>query len=265
MRYRRIALLAAIAEAVFAVNASAADLSVKGPPPAMVAPAANWNGWYVGLNAGYGWGTSFTDLTAVDPFFIARQTPARPILPTSLTPRPAGFVGGAQAGYNWQIDRTVVGLETDIAFSDMKKDASYTFLDVNEFVTTTQSNRITWLGTVRPRLGWLPSPSTLLYATGGLAYGGVKASTNVSIPGVCPLLNAFCSSGSASQTRVGWTAGGGVEQALGSNWTGKIEYLYFDLGSTSYSIFDSFGTEVMRADAKFNGHIVRFGLNYKVN
>ncbi|HEX5509555.1 MAG TPA: outer membrane beta-barrel protein, partial [Pseudolabrys sp.] len=107
-------------------------------------------------------------------------------------------------------------------------------------------------------------------ASGGLAYGGVKASTNVNVDvaGSCPAVNAFCSIGSLSGTRVGWTLGGGVESIIAGNWTARIDYLYFDLGRESYPIvstvtFGPGGTEVMRADAKFSGHIVRAGLNYR--
>lgn len=252
----------------------AADLPAKAPfykAPAAIAPS--WTGFYAGLNAGYGWSSNSTDYLALDPLlFIPAQSIAS--LPTSLSPHMKGFIGGGQIGYNWQFNRTVVGLETDIAYSAMTGDASYSmpFNAGNPPMTTTQSNKVTWLGTLRPRLGWLWTPSTLVYATGGLAYGGVKASTNVNVDtaGSCPSGNAFCSTGSMSKTRVGWTVGGGVETIIASNWTFKIDYLYFDLGKESYPIvstvtFGPGGTEVMRADAKFNGHIVRVGLNYKFN
>jgi len=255
-------------------NVLAAELPAKAPAykaPAAIAP--NWTGFYAGLNAGYGWSKGSADLLASEPLiFIPAQTAGS--LPTSLSPHMRGFVGGGQVGYNWQIDRTIGGLEADIAYSSMKGDAVFSvpFNVGNPPMTTTQSNKVNWLGTLRPRLGWLWTPSTLVYATGGLAYGGVKASTNVNVDvaGSCPSANAFCSTGSVSKTRAGWTVGGGVETIITSNWTAKIDYLYFDLGNESYPIvsnvtFGPGGTEVMRADARFNGHIVRVGLNYKFN
>jgi outer membrane immunogenic protein len=122
-------------------------------------------------------------------------------------------------------------------------------------------------------LGWLYGPATLLYATGGLAYGGARASTvvDVPIPQTCPSLNSFCSADSASAVLVGWTVGGGVEAAIASNWSAKVEYLYFDLGHLSYTDFSSVGFITgfapgtypnFQTTTDFRGHIVRVGLNY---
>jgi outer membrane immunogenic protein len=266
--------LAVVSAIGLSTSVFAADLPAKAPVyKAPVAIAPSWTGFYAGLNAGYGWSSNSTDYLTLDPLiFIPAQTIGS--LPTSLSPRMNGFIGGGQIGYNWQLNRAVVGLETDIAYSAMKGDAIYSmpFNGGNPPMTTTQSNKVTWLGTLRPRLGWLWTPSTLVYATGGLAYGGVKASTNVNVdtPGSCPSGNAFCSTGSISKTRVGWTVGGGLETVIAAHWTAKIDYLYFDLGSASYPIISTVtfgvgGTEVISASTRFNGHIVRLGLNYKFN
>lgn len=258
--------LAAGAMVGIAGAAQAADLPVKAPAP----PPLGWNGFYAGLNAGYGWGSGATDLVAFVPnLFIAAQTFG--VLPTSLNPHTDGFIGGVQLGYNWRRDRTVVGLEADIAYSGMKGDALYSTNVGGPWAptTTVQSNQINWLGTLRPRLGWLWTPSTLVYASGGLAYGGVKAETNIVVEpaGTCPAANGFCSTGSLSETRVGWTVGGGFETLAGGNWSVKMDYLYFDLGRASYPVistatFGVGGTEVMRPEARFNGHLLRVGLNY---
>jgi outer membrane immunogenic protein len=224
-----------------------------------------WTGFYVGLNAGYGWSSASTYFAARDPLFGLAQADGS--LPNFLEPRMRGFVGGGQIGYSWQFGQAVVGLEADIAYSGMKGDDSFSadMIFANPPMTTTQKAEITWLGTVRPRIGWLWTPSVLVYASGGLAYGGVKVSTNVNVdmPGACPAANGFCSIGSRSTTRVGWTVGGGVESFIGSNWSVRAEYLYFDLGHESDPIDSTApsGT-VMRAHAEFNGHIVRAGLNY---
>ena len=253
-----------------AAAAFAADLPAKAPAyKAAPALAAGWSGFYAGLNAGYGWGAGSTNLVALDPIlFIPAQTFGA--LPTSLSSHLSGFVGGGQIGYNWQIDRAVVGLETDIAYSGMKSDSTLsTFAFPFPPMTTTQTNKVTWLGTARARLGWLWTPSVLAYASGGLAYGGVKASTNVNVDvaGSCPTANVLCATGSLSETRLGWSAGGGIEALIASNWTARIDYLYFDLGSASYPVISTanfgFGeTEVMRPEVKFNGHVVRAGVNY---
>jgi outer membrane immunogenic protein len=167
----------------------------------------------------------------------------------------------------------VTGLELDISYSGLRGDDALIapVIGGNPPLTTTQSNRIDWLGTVRGRLGWLVAPSILIYGTGGLAYGGVMASTTIVVPtppGTCPAGSAFCSVGSQSATRAGWTVGAGLESAISSNWTVKLEYLYFNLGTLSYPVIVTStgtfgGTTDMMASAKFDGQIVRVGLNYK--
>lgn len=264
----------ALAVAGFAGSVAAADLPTKYPVKAP-APGAfyDWTGFYVGLHGGYGWGSSSTSIAALEPTVIgpAQQNGT---LPTSMSPRANGFLGGLQAGYNWQSGRTVVGVEADIAYASMHGDDVFAVgvIGLYPAATTTQSNKITWLGTLRPRLGFLVTPSTLVFATGGLAYGGVKTSTNIDVIDVfgCPAGNVMCAVGSASKTKVGWTLGAGFETALDAHWSAKVEYLYFDLGSVSYPLvstatFAFGGTETMRAEAKFKGQIVRLGLNYRFN
>jgi outer membrane immunogenic protein len=74
--------------------------------------------------------------------------------------------------------------------------------------------------------------------------------------------------GAVSQTRVGWTAGGGAEWAFSRNWSGKLEYLHVDLGSIgNNTVFD---TNLNPASFVVQSHklteeIVRLGLNYKFN
>jgi outer membrane immunogenic protein len=264
------AAVAVIGTVCLTTGAFAADLPTKAPThrPSVAGPV--WTGFYAGLNVGYGWGSGSTDFTALDPVnFVPAQMFGT--LPTSLNPHIGGFMGGGQIGYNWQLDRTLVGLEADIAYSAMKGEDTYSvgMILANPPMTTTQSSKVTWLGTLRPRLGWLWTPSTLIYVSGGLAYGGVEASTNfnVDIPGTCPAASVFCSTGSLSKVRAGWTVGGGIESLVGTNWSVRVDYLYFDLGRESYPVistanFGVGGTEVIRAEARFNGHIVRAGLNY---
>ena len=84
-----------------------------------------------------------------------------------------------------------------------------------------------------------------VYGTGGFAYGGVSGGFS-----------------NSSNTRTGWTAGGGVEWLFIPNWSAKVEYLYYDLGSKNYSVIG--GTlPAVSAKAKMDGSIVRAGLNYK--
>jgi outer membrane immunogenic protein len=95
----------------------------------------------------------------------------------------------------------------------------------------------TWDASVRARFGMLVTPSVLVYGTGGVAFGEVKGSFSynaisnyVTDSGSLDLLHTASAVGSWSETRVGWTGGGGIEVALWGAWKARIEYRYTDLG-----------------------------------
>ncbi|MEK4034732.1 outer membrane beta-barrel protein [Methylocystis sp. IM3] len=306
---KKIALSFA-ALAVTAGSALAADLpSRKGPAvlPPPPPPPPMWTGFYVGLNAGGTWANSNQQTMAVGPIGAdpTWATLAPAIQPQYLAAFSAaasatgvnsgsngGFIGGGQIGYNWQFyNNFVVGLEADIqgiagnsgsrtvangvtvgALGGLRAADGYASL-------TTARGSLDYLGTVRGRLGWLFTPTLLVYGTGGLAYGGVtlNAATVVTTTGVSPwALAQPASFGSVnfSNTQVGWTAGGGLEWMFMPNWSAKVEYLYYDLGTVTqnFALVASdpvaptgnalFGGQVR---GRLNGNIVRAGLNYHFN
>ena len=79
--------------------------------------------------------------------------------------------------------------------------------------------------------------------------------------------NLFCNAGGAAGWRAGWTVGGGIEAMLARNWSAKAEYLYYDLGRTSYTDLATApfaaGIPVMQTSVSFAGSIARVGLNYQ--
>jgi outer membrane immunogenic protein len=116
----------------------------------------------------------------------------------------------------------------------------------------------------------------MLYSTGGLAFGRVHSSTQIGFDNTAFGAPPGATSGSLSEFRFGWTAGGGLEWMLSGNWTAKLEYLYYDLGSASYATggyavdlgptnFSGFGVASLATSTttRFNGSIARVGLNYK--
>ena len=184
--------------------ADAADLALKAPPP-VVAPS--WAGFYIGANIGGGSeGSYFND-------------PA-PILPSW---RDGGvLIGGGQIGYNWQQGTFVYGLEAD--FSGLTKPGSLFFHSTTANPIPTYGSSISWLSTVRGRLGvTVGDGNTLLYGTGGAAFGRVHAFANE-----MPSYKAY---NDYSSTRVGWAAGGGIERMISPHWTIGLEGLFVDLGS----------------------------------
>jgi outer membrane immunogenic protein len=227
-------IIAGVALIGTAVSAQAADLAVKAPytkAPPMVS-VYDWTGFYLGVNAGLGLGrdrTQHFDAGGADSLYLS----------------PLGAVGGGQIGYNWQTNSflgpIVFGVEADIQGADMRD--GY----VNAFGNT-YSQKLDWFGTVRGRVGLVTGP-TLSYLTAGYAYGNVNTS---GVAGGVPY--AF------GGGRSGWTWGSGVEAALGGNWTGKIEYLYVDLGDHTH-VFDG-GAQAIRSDLR--QQIFRVGLNYRI-
>jgi outer membrane immunogenic protein len=270
----------------------AADLSSPAPAPLYAeAPATtpeyNWSGFYVGGNAGFSWGNVDTALSVADgPTFPNCHFCDAPgvylDIPTvqsagSPAVSPNGFIGGGQFGYNWQASHLVVGLELDFDASDLKATnnitttlAQITALGVCTAkclanLSTTVSTD--WLFTARPRLGYAWN-QTLFYGTGGLAVTDVKFSQSYSDNINNPPEGNGIESASASKTLLGWTVGGGAEQALTQNWTVKAEYLYTNFGG-----FNAFGVLHDSTTGDFSnfsnsiGHLssstVRGGVNYK--
>jgi outer membrane immunogenic protein len=277
--------LSGLAFGALALPAMAADMApapvYKAPVPVPVA-ICNWCGWYVGANAGYAWSnsnsvdTTTTNLNGDVGGAIAAQGTG------SVSTKSNGFIGGGQLGYNWQAGNIVYGLETDIqGLAESNSGSSISNVStvpgaaavISSTGTISSSKSVSYLGTLRGRAGFLATPSFLIYGTGGLAYGGVKTSTTVTEAlGFGDTPGFFGTSASATSTRVGWTAGAGIEWLFWSRWSAKIEYRYYDLGSVtnnlpSFQQFGGFGTILETVNAsqsttKFAGSDVSFGLNY---
>jgi len=257
MRRLSAIVIAAISGIAFGQVASAADLPVKAPVyKAPIVARYNWTGFYVGGNIGYSWGKG--DTNVVDPGLA----PAPTSYPISL--KLDGLIGGGQIGYNFQIDPSwVVGLEADIQGSAEKNSSNRS--DPNcpdgciSTLNQTRDAKILWFGTVRGRAGFLVTPTMLLYATGGLAYGEVS----VSGVGTTDFFGGLAFSG--SKTNFGWTVGGGLEGAFPNSrdWTWKVEYVYLDLGSIDGTGVDTMGPNPFTWSAKFTDNILRVGVNYR--
>jgi outer membrane immunogenic protein len=276
--------IAAAALAATSLAAQAADIPVK--VPIYKQPIYSWTGFYAGVNAGYGWRDPSIDFGGNS---TAELLFAAGYLPRFLTVDPRGALGGLQAGYNWQSGALVYGIEADLDRASIKGSASasgapFTF-DCEPFLcpaigTFSAEQKLDWLGTVRGRIGFLPAPAALFYLTGGLAYGHAQLAASVnSVPTMASNAQGFfvcqsaaglpganlppCGSGSTSAWLAGWTLGGGLEYALGAQWSVKGEYLYYDLGSLSVFFAAPGTTSAFTATAEFKGHIARVGVNHR--
>ena len=226
-------------------------------PAADSAPSFNWTGPYAGFHLGYGWGDADTSMNFL-------PVPASIYPPGStLSPHPSGIVGGAQAGYNYQMGCFVVGIEADFSGSGMSGTQSVSPIPGYAFGVVSAHENTNWFGTLRPRLGYTVKPNVLIYATGGLAYGNVSYSANTNfVPGGPPFAEQYPAS--LSTTKVGWALGGVVEYAISKCWTVKAEYLYMDLGSESATAYPTLPTIFTQADSwKTTANIFNIGVNYK--
>src|SRR5262249_54383100 len=161
-----------------------------------------------------------------------------------------GWVAGGQVGYNFQSSNWVWGIEADFQGTGQEGDATFlcaatatggvclpglTAPPAGATGTTLTINRkLEWFGTVRLRGGMLFTPNTLVYVTGGFAYGSAKTWGQLS--GFRPAGAPISVGLSNSDTNGGWTVGAGVEARLWGNWTGKVEYLYLDLGDFNNNV-----------------------------
>lgn len=218
-------LLATVSVLAFAAPGMAADI---------VEPAAfDWTGLYVGLNAG---ATFFKDdLELENPQSIQGSV--------SSNDSETDATFGVQAGYNFQSDNLLLGVEGDFNYLDAGDDL---FLS-GKPISTWESDH-DWFATIRAQAG-LVSDQALFYITGGIAF--LDASYE--------LTTTAGDRASSDDVLVGWTIGGGIEYAFSEDWSAKIEYLYADFESVDESVVD-FMTITGSADPSL--HVVRAGLNY---
>jgi len=249
---------------------SAADLPARTYPtkaPVMVEPVYNWSGWYVGGTAGYGFGSNDVHVDPLDAGAASRAEFTAPV----LRDKPKGFIGGVEAGWNQQVGQFVYGIEADISGANIRGSASSNVAVVNPIVFTTlntDQQKLNWFGTFRGRVGVAVVDKSLIYATGGLAYGQVSLGTSAVEQGIdCTSGPAFCTTANVQRWQAGWTVGAGWEYAFASNWSAKIEYLYYDLGRSINTMTQTNGVPAItfQGSAENRGNIVRAGLNYHFN
>lgn len=242
----------------------AANMPVKAPvrpvPPSVVGVVTGWSGFYAGVHGGYGFADTDTDTT---------HAPSQALFnaaPFSQSGHTQGLLAGAQAGYNMQSGEYVYGVEVDWSHSWMKGSSLTRPLQTFAGAPVPGSSQFShadldWFATARLRFGMIAGERALIYATGGLAVAKVDYSVVTDYAGG-PTTRY---SGSTSDTRYGWTVGGGVEMGFAANWSVKAEYLYFDLGSDTVTANPAAPNPPfqVRTEHSTQGHIARLGVNYR--
>jgi outer membrane immunogenic protein len=255
----------ALALLAFAGSALAADMGTapiyKAPPPIIV---PSWTGFYVG--AGVGLRASRADVTTT-----SEVTNGTAVNLTGLsTTRPfdgTAFRASPYIGFNWQFaPQWVAGIEGDAGFASQTTTlGALPFSPAVEEPGTVADHfalKTTWDASLRGRLGYLLTPATLAYVTGGAAWQHYEV---ISTCGTCIFTNPAVVKNAT--TRPGWTIGGGLETALWGHWLARAEYRYADFGTAPFTIARS-GTGFSQAanfDVTMRTHTVTFGLAYKFN
>jgi outer membrane immunogenic protein len=294
------------------VAAEAADLWTRPAyPPAPYAPVVSpWTGFYVGGFVGGTISDQKLDEHGADQFFAAagagsstRLTPASdPETPFGLSGHKSSLTGGGFLGYNYQYGRIVVGVEGDFAAKQAQTSGSRTVISSATYDFTpnglngdtdfdtagaarteffTGQVRQNWDASARLRLGGLITPSILLYGTGGVVLGSVDSAFSYSATTMysyeaggptTPITHTTFGAGSWNDTRIGWTAGLGVEAAIAAHWKVRAEYRFADLGhysktvpltrTTTDAAIPNTGSSAAVANVNADFHTLRLGVAY---
>ena len=195
-----------------AMPAGAAEPVVEAGEPVRGQRVFSWSGPYIGAHIAYAWGLFDTDVAGGDI-------------------EGSGAIGGVLAGYNWQVDQFVVGVEGDWSATDFRGNRSAPPIAMR--------GTADWLASLRARAG-IAFDRYLVYGTGGVAFSDIE-------------LAGFGSGG----TQGGWTIGAGIEGAVSDNVTARIEYSFTGFPARNHAL----GGAAVRSDLDL--HAIRAGIVYK--
>src|SRR6516164_8351195 len=271
-------VIAFFATSLTAGASFAADWPLMGPQLYPSAPrmAVDWTGIYFGVNAGYGWAQGSSN-TAFAGGSTNTLLPSGLLIPPGATTplglgatelggtgllgssSPRGGIAGGQIGFNWQAGMVVFGAELDAQWSGQSNTVSLICTPPTPGCTASEAIKIRSLTTGRARFGlafdWL-----MPYVTAGGALVNARNDLTVNVGGLSASFPPL------SGTTLGWTAGAGVDVALSSNWSARLEYLHIRANgiTSSVSIPGFIGNGTAAETASYRDNIVRVGLNYRI-
>lgn len=257
------AVVAAGAIALSALPASADGFARRGSVKDFAPPPFSWTGFYVGANIGGAWSRDSGVSSACSPFPFCNQLPGTGNVDAS------GFVGGFHAGYNLMIaPQWVAGIEGDFSWTDLSSSAGAGNVNGAGVLQATGghtwSESVNWLASLRGRIGYTISPTTLLYFTGGFAWKNADYNARQAFIVVPPQSTATVD---FSETSNGYVLGGGLEVALTRNWIVRGEYLYYGFDGVSASApHTTVFAPPVTGNFRWNDssiHSARVGISYK--
>lgn len=281
----KVSLLVACLAASSGSEALARDMTTPPLPPPATA-IYDWSGCYAGLNAGGTASAEQYSLAMAGGFLLNNNLFSNPANSSQVghafASHASSFAGGGQVGCNRQTGILVWGFEADFDHagpmnSTAKVGPAGPIVGANDPTRNHVSSQTDsvgqngdWYSTVRGRIGLTPTPTLLLYATGGLAVARISSSADVAFGADRFFLSNNVFAGSHSETRTGWTLGAGSEWAFLPNWSLRAEYLYLDFGSFSYGLACTVPScsnaptipYAWSAHVRSADHVFRVGLNY---
>jgi outer membrane immunogenic protein len=249
----KTAIYAVAVGALIGTPALAADMAVRGVPPAPFPNAVyNWTGFYVGGELGGGWGSSTTTLvTNLGPAF----PPGTVLQPIDFH----GFLGGFYGGYNYQINQFVIGVDGDgtwAALNGFGTDVSTITGDIVQI-----NERLNWIATATGRLGWAWN-NWLFFAKGGWAWAGAEGNSTTTNP--AGIILSFSTN---EVTQNGWTVGGGIEWGVSPHVSFKLEYDFVKFETANFTsaenvvVLNTFRSLARSATSDLN--MVKGGIAYR--
>jgi outer membrane immunogenic protein len=230
--------------------AGAADMRVKAPPPPPMPPPFSWTGFYIGGNLGGAWAhRDFRD----DQFGLDFDNGNNNGV----------FIGGAQVGFNYQINSLVIGVEGTFDWAANNNNNSTGIIVptlAGDLVQISANDR--WIATVAGRLGWAAWERGLIYVKGGGGWIGANSvtATNLTTGASITVDN--------NATLSGWLVGGGIEWAFAENWSVKFEYDFLGLNSRTFTVpagSPFFAGDTFSTSNNNNVQMAVVGLNYRFN
>jgi len=179
------------------------------------------------------------------------------------------------AGYNWQFTNWLIGVEGDFGWADNRTTvngipgtfgvgglADFVGIAPGVFGHDFASVKTDWDASIRGRIGWLPAPNFLLYATGGVSWINVEATATCdgALPSWCVLARGQRS----SDTLTGWTVGAGVEWMFAPSWIARAEYRFSDYGDFTPIFFPS-AIDQVNARVSVQTQTAYVGVSYLFN
>ncbi len=230
------------------------------PADAPVTPAPvqhRWGGFYGGLKSGSTWYNADPTATGGGAFSAPGAFPLSSDFIGANQPglRPNSLTGGMQLGYNWQRGQMLFGWEADANTIGVRQSIANPAAGTIASLAPDGSISTSYVATLRPRVG-IVADRWMVYATGGLAMSAWKTDDSLNF-------STLGAGASASQTKLGWTVGGGAEWVVTPDISAKVEYQYLDLGKQNGAALSGSSAPADSFASRFTANIIRFGLNFK--